>query len=578
MTYDIQKIPFSMRGSYMAVSWFQENYDGWGNKEGVYLRSIHGLGYIPILGKKVQPPFVARLVPVFRGKEAAFEIKTQEHLMRLETDRGEIELCFADADTLLILGKGNGMGMRIELVEGNYIIPASVGSGRHLLLNCSRNCRRFLLRTQTGNVEKEKAGSIWDSQVFLETGKGDMFLAGIEDVVEEWEISEKKYSFEESLRQREEDFLHFLQVMPPVPAEYEQARRMASYINWSCLVNGQGLLTREAMLMAKNWMCNVWSWDHCFNAIALSYFAPSLAWDQFMVMFDQQKDNGRLPDSVSDTYAIWNFCKPPVHGWALSRMMQVMEPDYAQCEEAYDRLSRWTNWWLVYRDEDGDGICEYHHGNDSGWDNSTAFRESPVMELPDLATFLILQMDVLEELAGRLGKAEEEKHWRNRSDQMLQAMLTHCFENDRPKAVKSGSHEETVCDSLILYLPVLLGEKLPENIRKTMLSELKGDRFLTAHGYATEAVKSPLYKSDGYWRGPIWAPSTMLLVDGLNRCGESELAGEVARRYCDMVRQNGCAENFDAITGEGLRDKAYTWTSSVFLILAYEELYKRKGV
>jgi hypothetical protein len=28
------------------------------------------------------------------------------------------------------------------------------------------------------------------------------------------------------------------------------------------------------------------------------------------------------------------------------------------------------------------------------------------------------------------------------------------------------------------------------------------------------------------------------------------------------------AENFDALTGEGLCDRAYTWTASVFQILA----------
>ena len=35
-----------------------------------------------------------------------------------------------------------------------------------------------------------------------------------------------------------------------------------------------------------------------------------------------------------------------------------------------------------------------------------------------------------------------------------------------------------------------------------------------------------------------------------------------------MAEKSGFAENFDALTGEGLRDRAYTWTSSVWLILA----------
>jgi len=46
----------------------------------------------------------------------------------------------------------------------------------------------------------------------------------------------------------------------------------------------------------------------------------------------------------------------------------------------------------------------------------------------------------------------------------------------------------------------------------------------------------------------------------------------VARRFCDLAKQSGFAENYNARTGEPLRDHAYTWTSSVFLILAHEYL------
>lgn len=35
------------------------------------------------------------------------------------------------------------------------------------------------------------------------------------------------------------------------------------------------------------------------------------------------------------------------------------------------------------------------------------------------------------------------------------------------------------------------------------------------------------------------------------------------------------AENFDALTGKPLRDQAYTWTASVFLVLAHEYLARK---
>jgi hypothetical protein len=64
----------------------------------------------------------------------------------------------------------------------------------------------------------------------------------------------------------------------------------------------------------------------------------------------------------------------------------------------------------------------------------------------------------------------------------------------------------------------------------------------------------------------------MLLVEGLDAAGEHALARKVRENFCRMAQGSGMYENFDAITGEGLRDPAYTWTSSVYLIFAHQLL------
>jgi hypothetical protein len=60
----------------------------------------------------------------------------------------------------------------------------------------------------------------------------------------------------------------------------------------------------------------------------------------------------------------------------------------------------------------------------------------------------------------------------------------------------------------------------------------------------------------------------MLIVDGLARGGNSDLSGRIADAFCSNVARSGMAENFDALSGRGLRDRAYSWTASVFLTLA----------
>jgi hypothetical protein len=60
----------------------------------------------------------------------------------------------------------------------------------------------------------------------------------------------------------------------------------------------------------------------------------------------------------------------------------------------------------------------------------------------------------------------------------------------------------------------------------------------------------------------------MLVVDGLRRAGHEELARRISDRFRALCEASGFAENFDALTGAGLRDRAYTWTASVYLLLA----------
>jgi hypothetical protein len=51
------------------------------------------------------------------------------------------------------------------------------------------------------------------------------------------------------------------------------------------------------------------------------------------------------------------------------------------------------------------------------------------------------------------------------------------------------------------------------------------------------------------------------------------LARELKLRYCQMAARSGMAENYDAVSGRALRDPAYTWSASVFLIFAHQLLH-----
>jgi glycogen debranching enzyme len=120
--------------------------------------------------------------------------------------------------------------------------------------------------------------------------------------------------------------------------------------------------------------------------------------------------------------------------------------------------------------------------------------------------------------------------------------------------------------SLLELMPIVLGEHLPPEVRDKVVAGLEA--HLTGVGLATERPESAFYEPDGYWRGPVWAPVTVLIEDGLRRAGAADLADRVSARFRAVCEKSGFAENFDALTGDGLRDRAYTWTAAAYLVLA----------
>lgn len=90
-------------------------------------------------------------------------------------------------------------------------------------------------------------------------------------------------SFDDAVESVREDYANWLNNTLTVSERWQEARELAAYITWSCVVPAEGCLTRPAMYMSKNWMTNIWSWDNCFNAMALVRHQPELAWDQFMI-------------------------------------------------------------------------------------------------------------------------------------------------------------------------------------------------------------------------------------------------------------------------------------------------------
>jgi hypothetical protein len=516
---------------------------------------------------------VFRLQVIHDGQVLDFQESATPARLRLVAAGGFVELCMPTPERIAV--HASGVALRLLSSRAALTFGYATGAGAWEI-NAVRQRTRLRIAAVNGTIALHSATHA-DSEPELAIDlapapAGGELEASLWNYDRVWKSERAPPPYLDSQRLVTEDFAGWLRQMPSVPQELGEGADLAAYVNWESVVAAKGHLTQPAMLMSKNLMINIWSWDNCFNAMSLWAENPSLAWSQLALLTENQGPEGIFPDHINDVETTWGFTKPPIYGWCYQWLVRHHQPlTHAELVLWYKAISRCTRWWMRYRDSDGDGLPEYNHGNDSGWDNSTVFEAGAPLETPDLAAFLSLQMEALGDMATELGRPSEAVDWRRQGRTLQSRMLKTLWRGDHFVALHAGDHTVAPLGSLLLYLPLVLGDRLPPSVTRVMVSDLKR-HYLTEQGFSTEALDSARYVSDGYWRGPIWAPASLILVDGLDRANESTLAQQVRLRFCRMAAHSGMYENFDARTGKGLRDPAYTWTSSVFLIMAHDLL------
>ncbi|XMB85249.1 trehalase family glycosidase [Mycoplasmatota bacterium WC44] len=551
MVMNIDKIPFSRRGSYFVISKV---------KDELYIRDVRGgdenLGLI----------FKIELLSnneIIRDYEVDFE----EHLLTLRNGDSKVEICISSENYMRIVS--SDLTVRLTLVLKRYDHINKLSSHKYELHSYSNEIKMMLSVLSGRTTDHLPWNRIGNTEAAIDFYPND----ALDFVIESYKVvpaNTKKYKTfnEEKLEVYNEYNDWYSNTLSSGIVKYDKSRKLASYITWSSLVKEEGLLKREAMYMSKNWMTNIWSWDNCFNALALAEKSPELAYDQFIIFKDFQDVSGALPDYVNDKYVSYSCVKPPIHGWTYVKMMEYNDYflDEQRLSEVYDMLLKMNNYWINYRNYDG--LPYYNHGNDSGWDNATVFKEGCPLISPDLASYLILNFEAVSKIASYLGKHKEVIIWQSRADKLLNLLIKELYSGTEFYSILKLTGERIESKSLINLMPIVIGHKLPTDILDRLVEKISSSEYFTKYGFATEAINSDLYEENGYWRGPIWAPTSLLIIDGLKRSGKEELAQIASLKFMELTLIGGMAENFDPMSGKGLVDTAFTWTSSVFLLLS----------
>ncbi len=177
-----------------------------------------------------------------------------------------------------------------------------------------------------------------------------------------------------------------------------------------------------------------------------------------------------------------------------------------------------------------------------------------------------------------VGRPEEEcAAWEKRGAELVKKIIEKFWDGERWFAFNGETGRKSDSNTIALYIPLLLGRRLPETIiEKSIARIFAPGGFDTPFGLASESLDS-VYFTHGFTRGSIITPAVFLMCLAFEACSRSDLAKEAALKYCAALREHGFFTYTNALTGR--EDRSLTafgerglfwsaWTSSCYLYLS----------
>lgn len=222
----------------------------------------------------------------------------------------------------------------------------------------------------------------------------------------------------------------------------------------------------------------------------------------------------------------------PILGWAERESFQVTG-DRARLQAVFPILVRYYRALQTHlRQGNGLYITDWASMDDSP--------RNPLLDGGgtgiDISCEMALFARDLAAIAGVLGETEAARRF-ERDAAELSALINRLMWDPERRFYfdLTLEGERTRIKTIAAYWALLAGVASPEQARH-LVEELDNPAtFRRLHRVPTVAADEPGYRPVGYWRGGVWAPTDAMVVRGLERCGQPELAREIALNHLEMV-------------------------------------------
>ncbi len=352
-----------------------------------------------------------------------------------------------------------------------------------------------------------------------------------------------------------------------------------------------------------------WLWDSCFHAISLSYFDPIAAREEVRSLLAMQYDNGMLPHmffwkkSMTKPYFLaWenkkrsSITQPPMLAYAIWEIHRKY-PEDQFLEEIYEPTLNYYRYLIEHRDLRDHHLVSIINPDESGEDNSPRFdaamgapsnisfyrhmyERNKLVEKNRVCDFnaeicmrqnfwvkdvpfnviLIRNLQALGHIASYLGHKQGEHFATLHGKLMRDAMREHMFEDGVYWSVMGPKHEKIKVATWAHFVPMFASLYTQAEAEAVVRNHFRNDlTFRSRFGIRSVSMKEESYRSDGFWRGPIWLSPQWFIYKGLRAYGFKDEAAFVKSAMYNNVDSSNFREYFNPETGEGLGAKHFTW-------------------
>ncbi len=556
---------FKRRGAWFGLSVTANGY----GMSALHLATFHGGSTRARDGSKL-----IDLWPTFEGRRVPFVVQGEAEELTLLTRYGNVRFTFG-GPTLLMAEGDPGMGLRFtkDMEQHETVKPRKNGAWEAAFRwTCSMLFQGLegsgITFSPYWDWEKLSSGSITAETV---PGPDGRFTLAMEEFTHAACPREHYPRYAEARADMKADWEGFLAAMPAFPEPYEKARIQAAYTLWSYLTAPTMGIDHTMIVMIGQEIAS--QWQMCQNAVALEPH-PEISLDLLLSPLDRVSPYGQFSDLYNDATCVPQMIKPPVHGWALKQIMARRDLKKTfpaeKLETLYRAVSDWGRWFFLCRDEDGDGLPAYEHGDETGFDDCTLFIDHMQMASPDLIAYLVLLYEALGDLARLLGKEAEAEAWTQQSRELLDRMLKEMWDGEHFLGIVPWTREKVFSGSLIHYIPAVLGDRLPPAVLDKLAADLTEEGvFLSPYGLSMERMDSDWFEATGrsIARGNIVPPSMLFICAGLLGSRRRDAGRLITERYLTALSQQGMPFLIHPVLGNVFGFAGGSWPACVYTIL-----------